>query len=200
MSNIFIINGHQPYPFAKGDLNAAFVNQAQEHFKAAGYDVRLTEVAKGYDVEREVANHQWANNVIMQFPVNWMGVPWSFKKYLDEVYTAGMDGRLTDGDGRTAENPNDNYGTGGSLTDTRYMLSVTFNAPKESFDDPSQWFFAGRSVDDLMLPMHLNAKFFGMKQLPTFAAFDVMKNPDVGDDFERFKKHLGHVFPIPVEA
>lgn len=200
MSKIFIINGHQSYPFAKGELNAAMAQRAREHLVAAGHEIRTTEVAKGYDVEQEVGNHQWADVVIMQFPVNWMGVPWSFKKYMDEVYTAGMDGRLTEGDGRTSEAPKDNYGTGGSLTGKKYMLSVTFNAPREAFDDPNQEFFEGRSVDDLLLPAHLNAKFFDMTPLPTFAAFDVMKNPDVENDFKRFDDHLREVFPVPQEA
>jgi modulator of drug activity B len=31
--------------------------------------------------------------------------------------------------------------------------------------------------------MHLNFKFFGMEPLPTFACFDVMKNPDIENDF-----------------
>jgi NADPH dehydrogenase (quinone) len=200
MSNVFIINGHQPYPFAKGELNAALVERAKERLSVAGHEVRQSEVAKSYDVEDEVANHQWADVIIMQFPVNWMGVPWSFKKYMDEVYTAGMDGRLTVGDGRTTEAPKANYGMGGSLKGTRYMLSLTFNAPREAFDDPSQPFFSGRSVDDLMLPTHLNAKFFGMLQLPTFAAFDVMKNPDIQKDFARFDAHLERVFAVKVEA
>lgn len=194
MSNIFILNGHQPYPFAKGELNAALINRAAEFLKAAGHDVRVTKIAESYDVEQEIANHQWADTVIMQFPVNWMGVPWSFKKYMDEVYTVGMDGRLTNGDGRVAEAPKENYGMGGALTGTNYMLSVTLNAPAESFDNPAEPFFEGASLDDLLRPMHLNAKFFGMSQLPTYGAFDVMKNADVESDFARFDAHLARVF------
>ncbi|MEM8813320.1 MAG: NAD(P)H-dependent oxidoreductase [Pseudomonadota bacterium] len=200
MSNIFILNGHQPYPFAKGELNAAFVDRARKHLSKAGHTVRLTEIANGYAVEEEVGNHQWADIILMQFPVNWMGVPWSFKKYMDEVYTAGMDGRLSVGDGRTADAPKLNYGMGGSLKGKKYMLSLTFNAPREAFDDPSEPFFAGGSIDDLMWPMHLNARFFGMEALPTFAAFDVMKNPVIEQDFERFDTHLNHLFPVPAEA
>lgn len=200
MSRIFIINGHQPYPFAKGELNAAFADRARRHLEAGGHEVRLTEVSSGYDVEHEIANHQWADTILMQFPVNWMGVPWSFKKYMDEVYTAGMDGRLTVGDGRTEESPKSNYGMGGSLNGTNYMLSVTFNAPKEAFDDPGESFFAGKSVDDLLLPVHLNAKFFGMQPLPTFAAHDVMKNPEIDKDFARFEAHLDQIFPALVEV
>ncbi|MEM6490334.1 MAG: NAD(P)H-dependent oxidoreductase [Pseudomonadota bacterium] len=200
MRKVFIINGHQPYPFAKGELNAAFVERATAFFAAAGDEIVVTRTADAaHDADAEVARHQAADIVLMQFPVNWMGAPWSFKKYMDEVYTAGMDGRLTVGDGRTAEAPTANYGLGGTLTQTRYMLSVTLNAPSQAFDDPRQAFFAGRSLDDLLLPQHLNAKFFGMTPLPTFAAYDVMKNPDVDGDFARFDAHLARVFGADAE-
>jgi len=190
MPNILIINGHQPYPFSEGRLNRSYVDRAKSFFEARGDRVRVTEVAKGYDIEAEVENHQWADVVFVQFPVNWMGTPWSLKKYQDEVFTAGMDGRLCQGDGRTAEHPTANYGTGGALEGTKYMLSVTFNAPKEAFDDQAEWFFRGASVDDLLFPFHQNMRFFGVDQLPTFAAFDVMKNPEIEADFERFDTHL----------
>ena len=194
MSRTLIINGHQPYPFARGTLNATLVERARDYLAGLGHEVHVTAIAEGYDVEQEVASHVWADTVIMQFPVNWMGVPWSFKKYMDEVYTAGMDGRLTDGDGRTAEAPKANYGMGGTLTGTRYMLSATLNAPAEAFDDPAEPFFEGASLDDLLRPVHLNAKFFGMTPLPTFGAFDVMKNPEVASDLARFDAHLASVF------
>ena len=194
MSTIFILNGHQPYPFAKGELNATLVERARTYLADLGHDIWVTRVAEGYDVDQEVANHQWADVIIMQFPVNWMGAPWSFKKYMDEVYTAGMDGRLCHGDGRGAEAPKANYGMGGALSGTRYMISVTLNAPAEAFDDSSEPFFEGRSLDDLLRPVHLNARFFGMKPLPSFGAFDVMKNPDIESDLARFDAHLTRVF------
>ena len=134
MSNILLLNGAQPYEFAPGTLNATLVDRARTALEAQGHAVRVTTVAEGYDANSEVESHVWADTVIMQFPINWMSVPWSFKKYMDEVYTAGMDGRLCAGDGRTAEAPKSNYGLGGTLTDTKYMLSVTFNAPREAFD------------------------------------------------------------------
>ena len=194
MSNILILNGAQPYEFAPGKLNATLVDRARAFLEAQGHSVRVTTVAEGYDANAEVENHIWADTVIMQFPVNWMGVPWSFKKYMDEVYTIGMDGRLTNGDGRTPDAPKANYGMGGALTGTNYMLSVTFNAPREAFDDAAEPFFKGGSVDDLLRPMHLNARFFDMSPLPTFAAFDVMKNPQIDADFDRFDAHLTAVF------
>ena len=80
------------------------------------------------------------------------------------------------------------------MTGKRYMLSLTFNAPAKSFNDPSQTFFDGKSPDDLFWPMHLNFKFFGMEPLATFASHDVMKNPQIESDFARYREHLAANF------
>jgi modulator of drug activity B len=147
-----------------------------------------------WDVGEELDKHTWADCIILQSPVNWMGVPWIFKQYMDEVYTAGMDGTLCDGDGRTAQIPKQNYGAGGTLANKEYMLSLTFNAPAEAFNDPDEYLFAGKGVDDLFFPMHMNFKFFGMRALPTFACFDVMKNAQIERDMRRFSEHLSAHF------
>ena len=194
MSNILIINAHHKYPFAEGRLNGSLVQKADELLTAGGHTTRVVTIDDGWDVDRELDNHQWADIVLLQTPVNWMGVPWTFKKYMDEVYTAGMGGQLCDGDGRHREAPEKQYGSGGTLVGKKYMLSLTFNAPKESFDDAGQFLFQGKGVDDLLFPMHMNFRFFGMEPLPTFACFDVMKNADVENDFKRFAAHLGENF------
>ncbi len=190
MSNVLIINAHHHYTFAEGKLNATLVQMADELLTAKGHQTRIVEVDKGWDVDQELENHQWADIVILQTPVNWMGVPWTFKKYMDEVYTAGMGGALCNGDGRTEEAPKANYGTGGTLAGKKYLISLTFNAPKESFDDPNEYLFQGKSVDDLLFPIHMNFRFFAMEPLETFACYDVMKNPQVENDFQRFSQHL----------
>ncbi|SEL12393.1 modulator of drug activity B [Atopomonas hussainii] len=196
MSNVLIINAHHKYPFSEGRLNAALVEMADELLRAGYHDTRIVHTDDDWDVEQELANHQWADVIILQSPVNWMGVPWTFKKYMDEVYTAGMGGALCHGDGRHHNAPKKNYGAGGTLEGKRYMLSLTFNAPAEAFNDPAEYLFQGKSVDDLWLPMHMNFRFFGMQPLPTFACFDVMKNADFEGDLERFKTHLATHFTV----
>lgn len=191
--NVLIINAHQYYPFSEGKLNAALIDRAIIILKEKGYDTRIVSMNDVYDVEEQLALHQWADIIFLQTPVNWMGVPWSFKKYMDEVYTAGMGGALCNGDGRKEEAPKKNYGSGGTLTKSKYMISLTLNAPEESFNDEAE-FFNGKSVDDLMLPVHMNFKFFGIKPMPTFASFDVMKNADVENDFKRFEAHINEHF------
>lgn len=194
MKNIFHINAHEEYEFSKGRLNASLTELAKDHFAANGFEVRSTTMKDKYDIDEEIAKHQWADVILLQSPVNWMGVPWSFKKYMDYVYSFGMDGRLCSGDGRTRKDPTIQYGQGGTLTGKRYMMSLTLNAPEHSFNDPQQVFFGGRSLDDLLWPMHLNFKFFGMEPIDTFACFDVMKNPSIEEDIKRFKAHLENHF------
>lgn len=192
---VFLINAHQSYPFSEGRLNRTLAEQVRDHCSSRGYEVRSITMDDPIDVDAEIDNHLWADVVFLQTPVNWMGVPWSFKKYMDMVYSAGMDGRLCAGDGRSRQDPSLQYGTGGTLTGKKYALSLTFNAPEEAFDDANQVFFAGRTMDDLFAPTHLNFKFFGMEALPTFACWDVMKNPRIESDLVRFRSHLDHLFP-----
>ena len=196
MKKVFVINAHEEYEFAKGELNRSLTQLALDHLEAGGYQTQLTTMKDQWNVDAEIEKHQWADAVLLQTPVNWMGVPWSFKKYMDFVYSFGMDGRLCAGDGRTRSDASKQYGSGGTLVGKQYMLSLTFNAPAESFNDPNQEFFAGKGPDDLFWPMHLNFKFFGMTPLKTFACHDVMKNPQIEDDFHRFRDHLAEEFPL----
>ena len=197
MPGIFIINAHQPYPFSQGELNRALSHLATDWLVERGCEVRRTDMLGEYDVAQELEHHQWADLILLQSPVNWMGVPWSYKKYMDEVYTAGMDGQLCDGDGRSRQEPDRQYGSAGTLTGKPYMLSLTFNAPAEAFADETQYLFQGRDIDDLFLPMHMNFRFFGMRPLPTFACMDVLKNPRIDADFERYRAHLNaHIDPL----
>lgn len=194
MANILIINAHHHYPFAEGKLNKTLAQIADDRLAAKGHNTQIVHTDEEWDIEEELKKHQWADIVLLQSPVNWMMVPWTFKKYMDEVYTAGMHGALCNGDGRHDDSPKENYGAGGTLNGKKYMLSLTFNAPEESFNDPNEYLFQGKSVDDLWFPMHMNFRFFAMEALPTFACYDVMKNPDVEKDLERFKAHIDDNF------
>lgn len=68
-----------------------------------------------------------------------------FEKVYDEVFTDGH-GRLYQSDGRTRSDATKGYGSGGLIQGKTYMLSVTWNAPREAFTDPEQ-FFHGVGVD-----------------------------------------------------
>ncbi|MEO0425194.1 MAG: NAD(P)H-dependent oxidoreductase [Pseudomonadota bacterium] len=194
MANAFIINAHHPSEFSAGRLNGSLVDEASALLAAKGYTVRHTHVREDWDTQEELDKHQWADVILLQTPVNWMEVPWRFKQYMDDVYSAGMAGQLCDGDGRSRHDPAKQYGAGGTLTGKRYMLSLTFNAPREAFDDEGQYLFQGKGVDDLFFPMHMNFRFFGMTAIDTFACYDVIKNPDIDNDFHRFDAHIAKHF------
>lgn len=191
--NILLLNGHQPYPFSEGRLTRALIERAEAVLSRKGHTIRHS-VVTAYNVNEELEKHQWADALLIQFPSNWMMIPWSFKKYMDEVYIPGTAGALCNNDGRHSASPKKGYGTGGTQTGKKYMLSTTFNAPAEAFDDPGEYLFQGKGLDDLHFPVHCVYRFFGMEQLPSFACFDVMKNPTLEEDFKRWEAHLNTHF------
>lgn len=130
MKKALIINAHQEYPFAKGELNKEIAKRIGEHLQSVGYEIKTTTMKDDWQAEEEVEKHTWADVVILQSPANWMGLPWSFKKYMDEVYTAGMFGTMSQNDGRTAESPKKNYGGGGLLQNTNICFRSLLMRPK----------------------------------------------------------------------
>ena len=120
-----------------------------------------------------------------------MGAPWIVKKYIDEVFTEGH-GSLYASDGRTRSDASQKYGSGGLIHGKQYMLSLTWNAPQQAFDNPSD-FFEGKGVDAVYFPLHKSHAFLGMSALPTFLCVDVMKRPDVERDVQRYREHLARV-------
>lgn len=194
MKNALLINGHQRYEgFAEGKLNHILCETIMEFLTGKGYDVKTTVVESGYDVGEEHQKYSWADFVIVQTPVYWMSVPYLFKKYIDEVFTSAVGVTLWNDDGRTRTDPSKKYGSGGLMHGRRYMISTTWNAPKEAFEDPDQ-FFEGKNVDDVFLWLHKNFQFCGMEAIPSFSCHDVLKNAEVENDLERLRQHLTKVF------
>lgn len=154
-------------------------------------EVKKTVIDNGYVPTEEIDKILWADVLIYQMPVWWMGLPWSVKKYIDEVFTEGH-GQLYQNDGRTRSDVTKKYGSGGLLHNKKYMLSVTWNAPEEAFEDPNQ-LFQGVGVDGVFLPMHKAQQFLGMTPLPTFMCNDVIKAPQIEKDIVRYQQHLHNV-------
>ncbi|MBF8781802.1 NAD(P)H-dependent oxidoreductase [Pseudomonas fulva] len=192
MNKILLLNGGKRFAHSAGQLNQTLHEAALGYFDRAGHEVRQTFIDGGYDVEQEVENYLWADVVIYQMPGWWMGAPWTVKQYLDEVFTAGH-GSLYANDGRTRADASQKYGSGGLLHGKRYMISATWNAPQQAFDDPSD-FFEGKGVDAVYFPFHKANQFLGMSGLPTFVAVDVMKRPDVPATLAAYEAHLATVF------
>lgn len=192
MSNILIIDAGKNFGHSKGELNHTLCGVAASSLRDAGHQVEITLVDEGYVIDDEVQKYLAADTIIYQMPGWWMGEPWILKKYIDEVFTAGH-GSLYASDGRTRADASKKYGSGGLVQGKTYMLSLTWNAPLEAFTDPEQ-FFEGVGVDGLYLHFHKANQFLGMEALPTFICNDVIKQPDVPRDIERYRTHLSQVF------
>lgn len=195
MKKLLIINAHQFYEgISTGKLNNSIVEMIQSEAINLGCEVQVTKIESGYDIKEEVNKHLWADIIITQSPVYWFGSPWIYKKYIDEVFTEGMmQGSFLSGDGRTRSEPSKQYGTGGKLVGKKYMLSLTWNAPQEAFNDKNQKLFAGKSVDDVFINNTSTYKFCGVDILPTFSFFDVIKNSEINHDIELLKSRLTQI-------
>ncbi|MBD9481536.1 NAD(P)H-dependent oxidoreductase [Pseudomonas sp. PDM14] len=194
MKKILLLNGGKQFAHSAGRYNETLHDAAIAFLDRAGFDVQATFIDGGYDLDEEVAKFLWADVVIWQMPGWWMGAPWTVKKYMDEVFTAGH-GSLYANDGRTRSDASQKYGSGGLLQGRQYMISATWNAPQQAFDDPSD-FFEGKGVDAVYFPFHKANQFLGMSSLPTFLAVDVMKRPDIDADIARYEAHLKAVFGL----
>lgn len=179
MTKIFIINGGQRFAHSGGKLNTLIIEWDKEFFNSEkSFEFKVTNVSDSYDIEAEVDKFLWADVVIYHFPVWWMYIPHTLKSYLDHVLTAGHRKGMYYSDGRKAVNPTRNYGTGGLMQNTKYMVTTTWNAPEEAFTIPEE-FFEGRSVDDgVLFPFHKMNAFCGMTPLDSFHFHDVEKNMD----------------------
>lgn len=192
MKKILLLNGGKQFAHSNGRLNRTLHEAALAYLDRAGFDVQETFIDGGYDVKEEVQKFLWADVVIYQMPGWWMGAPWTVKKYIDDVFTEGH-GSLYANDGRTRSDASQKYGSGGLIQGKQYMLSLTWNAPQQAFDDPTD-FFEGKGVDAVYFPFHKANQFLGMTGLPTFLAVDVMKRPDVPAALAAYEAHLAKVF------
>ncbi len=195
MKKALIINAHQFYKdFSEGELNRSMVSIAGEALQSKGYEISLTEIEKGYDINDEVTKHLEADLIITQSPVFWFGTPWIHKKYIDEVFSSGLAlGNMVIDDGRTRKNPDKQYGTGGKMQGKKFFLSLTWNAPEKAFENEQQFLFEGKSVDDIFTSYTSSYKFCGVEILPCFSCYDVRKNPDINSDIKRYLQHLDRV-------
>ena len=192
MKNILLVNGAKTFAHSNGQLNDTLTELAQEVLLDLGHQVQVTRADSEYDAKAEVEKFLWADTVIYQMPGWWMGAPWTVKKYIDDVFTEGH-GSLYANDGRSRSDASKKYGSGGLIHDKNYMLSLTWNAPMDAFNDAEQ-FFHGVGVDGVYLPFHKANQFLGMQTLPTFIVNDVIKAPEVSAYMAQYRDHLTQVF------
>ncbi|MBT8349274.1 MAG: flavodoxin family protein, partial [Sulfurovum sp.] len=74
MNNVLIINGHQRYDqIAEGKLTKLFIDTASDFFTENGLNVKYSVIESDYDVSNELKKLAWADYILFQYPVYWMG-------------------------------------------------------------------------------------------------------------------------------
>jgi len=191
MKNVLIINGHQKYEgIAEGKLTEEYISKANRYFIDNGFIVKNTHIDKGYDVEDEVGKFDWADYILFQYPVYWMGLPWITKKYMDEIASAGAGTVTYINDGRSREDSSKKYGSGGLMTDKKYMLSLTYNCPESEFNNKNG-FFEGLSLDEVNYSVHKIFQFCGARKTDTYSVHDIFKGDlDLNFELDKFTKTL----------
>jgi len=195
MKKVLIINGHQyKKNVAEGKLTGSIVDFAKKYFIENNFQVKSTDIDKDYVIKDEVAKFDWADYIFFQYPVFWMGVPWITKKYIDEIFSAGAKRVMYADDGRTRGDYTKKYGTGGLMTEKKYMLSLTYNCPLSEFDN-KDGFFEGLTLDEVNYPVHKTFQFCGSKPLETFSIHNIFKGDlNLESELEKLEKILKRNF------
>ena len=191
MKNVLIINGHQKYDqVAEGNLTKMYIDSASDFFEKNNFSVKHSVVESNYNIEEEVQKFIWADYILLQYPVYWMGVPWITKKYIDEVFSAGDHNGLYINDGRSRSDATKRYGSGGLMQGTKYMISLTYNCPTSEFS-ANDGFFDGLSLDEANIATHKTFQFCGAEPLDTYSVHDIFKGDlDMNSELEKFTKVL----------
>lgn len=195
MKNVLIINGHQKYPVvAEGNLTRFYIQTATTYLEEKGYNVKQSVVESDYSINEELEKFAWADVILFQYPVYWMGVPWLTKKYMDEIFSMGKDTVTYASDGRTRSDASKRYGSGGLMQGKKYMLSLTYNCPIGEFSN-KEGFFDGLSLDEANVVTHKTFQFCGAEPLETFSVHDIFKGDlDLEKEKVRFQTHLAKNF------
>ena len=195
---VLLLNALLTYQgFSEGKLNKAFYDQAKAFFLSQNFKVLETKIEDGYNVEEEVEKHLQADIIVLQTPVNWENTPWIYKKYVDEIFTNAMfSQKFLNGDGRSETDSTKQYGTGGKMYGKKFLLSATWNAPEESFNNPKNQLWKGKTADDALFNIGANYAFVGFEVLPGYYCYDVFHNKHIKEDLENYAKYLKKVFGL----
>lgn len=191
MKKVLIINGHQYYEnVAEGALTREYIKAANDYCKNNSYEIKNSHPDKGYTVKEELEKWDWADFILLQYPVYWMGLPWSTKKYMDEIASGGIGTVTYINDGRSRDDASKKYGSAGLLIDKKYMLSLTYNCPSSEFNN-KEGFFEGLSIDEANYSVHKIFQFCGAKKTDTYSVHDIFKGDlDLELELGKFTKTL----------
>ena len=175
--NIFVINGHKYYWYSTGKLNRTLFDEIIKTL-SQNHNVKSTIVEYGYNMQEEIEKYIWADAIIYQTPINWYSVPWTLKKYYDEIFVKQIFFETSS-----------KYGKGGLFRGKKYMYSLTCAANETDFIQ-SNSFFDMRDVDDIYIAQHKMHQYCGFEKIPTFCLYSALSKPNIDRAIDRLKFHL----------
>ncbi|ALM53896.1 NAD(P)H-dependent oxidoreductase [Halomonas huangheensis] len=126
------------------------------------------------DIDHQIARLQWADLVILQFPLWWHAQPAMLKGWFDRVMVYGG---LYSGSRRYDR---------GVLRGKRAICSVTTGSPEAAFGP----FGRGGDISRLMYPIHCSLYYLGFEVLPPQLSFGVQGGGLSYQAEDHFQQHL----------
>ncbi|MFG3259319.1 NAD(P)H-dependent oxidoreductase [Streptomyces sp. NPDC048172] len=114
------------------------------------------------DIRAEQEKLDWADTVVLHFPLWWFGPPAILKGWFDRVLVQGYAQVVTDAEGRTRR-----YGDGG-LAGKRALVVTSVGARESSFGPRG----VHGDLNGVLFPVHHGVFWYtGMEALPPFAVY-----------------------------
>lgn len=155
------------------------VGEAQERARAGG--------GLSPDIREEQEKLAWADTLVFQFPLWWMGPPAILKGWFDRVFTQGFAFGVKDSEG----NPR-RYGDGG-LAGKRATVITSVGARPSSFSPRG----IHGHIDEVLFPLHHGTFWYtGMEALPPFVVYGADRLTE--DEYAPYAAELrGHLLGLP---
>lgn len=186
---ILLINGYASHSDSNGSLNKALFDTFLNGVRTSN-EVQVSSV-EDYNRMEEVNKMLWADLVFIQFPIYWFQVPGKLKQYFDDVFVYNQFYHFSK-----------EYGQGGLMSNRKFILSTTWNAPKSAFGNPHE-FFSGKNVDDVLFPLYCAFKYCGFKPFDpdrrALSFHDVVKHPDAEQYFATMNAFIARHFERGLE-
>jgi len=145
------------------------------------------------DIQAEQEKLAWADAIVLQFPMWWLGPPAILKGWFDRVLVKGLGYGVVADDGTVLR-----YGDG-SLAGKRAMVVTTIGARPSSIGPRG----VHGGLDDLLFPLHHGTFWYtGITPLPPFAVLGADHLDDAGfaaavDELRERLRTLPTAEPIP---
>lgn len=181
--NVLIVTAGYSIFDAKGQLNGFLAYLSEKRLSAKGYEVKVSDTVKDWNVDREVEKLLWADTIIYIMPIMWFNMPAPMVKWLDEVLVYKKTFVITP-----------EYGEGGQLSANNFMIVATSNMKRSDLGNGFVLKDA-QTIDDVLQPLIMTNHYLSVRhQIPTFHADNVIAGSTdwIAASFtEHLDKHFG---------